>query len=71
MKESTTKIRNAHLPETCAAQVQAFLETSARYLGLTRGSGRMVADSQCLPEVPVPLACSCQHAGSQLAESRL
>jgi hypothetical protein len=71
MKELTTKLGNAHRPETCSAQVQAFLETSARYLGLTRDSGGMVTDSQCPPEVPVPLACSCQHAGSQLAESRV
>jgi hypothetical protein len=71
MKELTTRICNAHRPETCSDQVQAFLETSARHLGLTPDSGRMVTDSQFPPEVPVPLACSCQHAGSQLAESRL
>ena len=71
MKELTTKLGNANPPETCSAQVRAFLETSARYLGLTPDSYTGATPAQRLSEVPAPPACGCRYEGSQLMESRL
>jgi hypothetical protein len=71
MKDLATKRGEANPPGTCSAQVQAFLQTSARYLGLTPDSDTPVTLTQCLSEVPAPLACACQNAGSRLLENRL
>jgi hypothetical protein len=71
MKELTTKLGNGNPPDTCSAQVRAFLETSARYLGLTRDVCTSVTPAQRLSEVPAPLACACRNVESQLLENRL
>jgi len=71
MNELTTKLGNAHPPDTCSAEVRAFLESSARYLGLTPDSCTRVTPAQRLSEVPAPPACGCRNAGSQLLENRL
>ena len=53
MKDLMITSNHAIPPQTCSAQVQAFLRTSARYLGLTLDSDRMTSDRLCLPELPV------------------
>lgn len=70
MKELTTQRGDANPPGTCSAQVQAFLETSARYLGLAPDSYSTVTPTQCLSEVPALLARGWHHEGSQLLENR-
>ncbi len=67
MKDLMTRSNHAIPPETCSAEVQAFLRTSAHYLGLTLDSDCMTTDRQCLPE----LAYRAHAAHNRRLESQL
>lgn len=60
-------------PDTCPAQVDSFLRTSAQYLGLTLDFNRMETERQCLtatPALQVTGWCD-QYAPNQHLENRL
>ena len=53
MKDLMIRSNQAIPPQTCSAEVQAFLRTSADYLGLALDSDCMTMNRLCLPELPV------------------
>ena len=53
MKDFMVASDHAIPPQTGSAEFQAFLRTSADYLGLSLDSDCIVTYRQCPPEVPV------------------